>query len=335
MTKQYSSVSKRRFLQSGCALLALPMARIGASHASETSYPTMPVSVTVPYAPGGQGDLFARMLSEPLGKVLGQTVVVENRPGASGMLGTRLIIREKPDGHHLLLGQTGEIAINPVANKNAGYKTLEALEPVVLVGDSPLVLITAKNSPFNTLEQLIDKAAKAPESVNYASSGTATPGHLAAVALGLGTHTRMTHVPYKGAGQAMTDVIGGQVDCFFSSVSAAMGHIKSGTVKALATTTGTRLASLEGIPTVAEKTVPGFNYSLWGGYFAPKGTPRDVILRLNQEINKILEQPAIRARLEADGAAVTANSPGQFTDFVKDEIGKYARLIQSAGIVIE
>lgn len=335
MNRQDSLISKRRFLQSGCALLALPVARIGASHASETSYPTMPVSVTVPYAPGGQGDLFARMLSEPLGKVLGQTVVVENRPGASGMLGTRLIIREKPDGHHLLLGQTGEIAINPVANKNAGYKALEALEPVVLVGDSPLVLITAKNSPFNTLEQLIDKAAKAPESVNYASSGTATPGHLAAVALGLGTHTKMTHVPYKGAGQAMTDVIGGQVDCFFSSVSAAMGHIKSGTVKALATTTGTRLAALEGVPTVAEKTVPGFNYSLWGGYFAPKGTPREVILRLNQAINKILEQPAIRARLESDGAAVTANSPVQFTDFVKAEIGKYTQLIQSAGIVIE
>jgi tripartite-type tricarboxylate transporter receptor subunit TctC len=333
MSEQQSAMSKRHFLQSGCALLVLPLARVAA--AASAAYPAMPISVTVPYAPGGQGDLFARMLSEPLSKALAQTVVVENRPGASGMLGTRLIIRQKPDGHHLLLGQTGEIAINPVANPNAGYQALEALEPVVLVGDSPLVLITASGSPFQTIGDLLAKANQAPESVNYASSGTATPGHLAAVALELSTNTKMTHVPYKGAGQAMTDVIGGQVDCFFSSVSAAMGHIKSGSVRALATTTGKRLAALKDTPTVAEATVPGFNYSLWGGYFAPAGTPKDVILQLNREINKILAQPAIRARLDADGAAVEANSPEKFAEFVKAEISKYSTLIQSAGIVLE
>lgn len=335
MMNNYQTVlSKRRFLQSGGALLALSVTRIGAAHASD-NYPTMPVSVTVPYAPGGQGDLFARMISEPLGKALGQTVVVENRPGASGMLGTRLIIREKADGHHLLLGQTGEIAINPIANKNAGYQALDSLEPVVLVGDSPLVLITARNSPFNTIGELVEKAKANPESVTYASSGTATPGHLAAVALELGTDTKMIHVPYKGAGQAMTDVIGGQVDCFFSSVSAAVGHIKSGNVKALATTTDKRLAALNDVPTVAEATVPEFNYSLWGGYFAPKGTPAEVLQRLNKEINRILALPEIRARLDADGASVQPNSPAQFSDFVKAEIGKYGKLIKTAGIVLE
>lgn len=333
MNKQQMAMTRRRFLQSGGALLMLPLVRVAA--ARDTEYPTLPLSVIVPYAPGGQGDLFARMLSEPLSKALAQIVVVENRPGASGMLGTRLIIRQKPDGHHLLLGQTGEIAINPEANPHAGYKALTDLEPIVLVGDSPLVLITSKNSSFKTIDDLLAKAKQTSESVNYASSGTATPGHLAAVALELGANIKMTHVPYKGAGQAMTDVIGGQVDCFFSSVSAAMGHIQSGSVRALATTTGKRLASLKDTPTVAEATVPGFNYSLWGGYFAPAGTPKDVILRLNQEINKILAQPAIRARFEADGAAVDANTPEQFAEFVKAEVGKYSKLIQSAGIVLE
>lgn len=334
MKNHQPQLSKRRLLQSAGALLALPLARIGTANASD-DYPTMPISVTVPYAPGGQGDLFARMISEPLGIALGQTVVVENRPGASGMLGTRLIIREKADGHHLLLGQTGEIAINPIANKNAGYQALDSLEPIVLVGDSPLVLITARNSPFNTISDLVGKAKAEPESITYASSGTATPGHLAAVALGLGTDTKMIHVPYKGAGQAMTDVIGGQVDCFFSSVSAAVGHIKSGNVKALATTTNKRLAALKDVPTVAEATVPEFNYSLWGGYFAPKGTPAEVIERLNKEINRILAMPDMRARLDADGASVQPNTPAQFTEFVNAEIGKYAKLIKTAGITLE
>ncbi len=334
MSDKQTLLSKRRFLQSGCALLAMPFVRPGTVLAADT-YPSMPVSVTVPFAPGGQGDLFARLISEPLGKVLEQTVVVENRSGASGMLGTKQIIREKADGHHLLLGQTGEIAIIPLANKNAGYQSLESLEPVVLVGNSPLVLITGSKSAFNTIDDLVKKAKADPESVTYASSGTATPGHLAAVALGLGTDTKMTHVPYKGAGQAMTDVIGGQVDCFFSSVSAAAGHIKSGSVKALATTADKRVASLKDIPTVAEGTVPDFNYSLWGGYFAPKGTSAEIITRLNTEINKILAQPDIRARFESEGSAVQANTPAEFTAFVKAEIAKYDKLIKTAGIVLE
>ncbi len=331
MNPQLSKISKRDFLHYAAALPLLAVTGVR-SAAAAGGYPAQPVSVTVPYAPGGQGDLFARLLSEPLGQALLQTVVVENRPGASGMLGTRQIIRDKPDGYRLLLGQTGEIAINPLANKNAGYDALRELEPIVLVGDSPLVLLTAKGSTFATLESLVEQASKAPESVTYASSGTATPGHLAAVALALGTRTRMTHVPYKGAGQAMTDVIGGQVDCFFSSLSAAMGHIKAGTVRPLAITSLKRQAALPDTPTVAETLVPGFNYSLWGGYFAPGKTPADIIARLNQEINRILALPAIRERLAADGAAVPANTPAQFAAFVTAEIGKYGELIRSAGI---
>ncbi|MGP1614417.1 MAG: Bug family tripartite tricarboxylate transporter substrate binding protein [Pollutimonas bauzanensis] len=332
--QQDLKMSKRGFLGLGCAGALAAMFGPRLAHA-QAGYPSRPVSVIVPYAPGGQGDVFARFLSEPLAAKLKQAVVVENRPGASGMLGTRLIIRDKGDGYQLLLGQTGEIAINPTVNKNAGYDTLKDLAPIVLAGDSPLVLIAPRNAPYDTIQELIGLADKSPESVSYASSGTATPGHLAAAALALGTKTKMIHVPYKGAGQALTDVIGGQVNCFFSSASAAMGHIKSGSVKALAVSSLERLNSLPDVPTIAETVLPGFNFSLWGGYFAPKRTPKAIIERLNTEINDILERPEVRARFEADGAAVARNTPEQFTEFVKAEIAKYRDLIAAADISLE
>ncbi|HEY9279899.1 MAG TPA: tripartite tricarboxylate transporter substrate binding protein [Eoetvoesiella sp.] len=328
------NMGKRDFLRAGSAA-ALWLAGGARLAYAQENYPSRAISVVVPYAPGGQGDVFARVLSEPLGAKLKQTVVVENRPGASGMLGTRAIVRDKPNGYQLLLGQTGEIAITPTVNKNAGYDALQDLEPIVLVGNSPLVLIAPKNSPYNTIQELIALAGSEPDKVSYASSGTATPGHLAAAALALGTKTEMIHVPYKGAGQAMTDVIGGQVNCFFSSASAAMGHIKSGSVKVLAVSSLKRLSSLPDVPTIAETVLPRFNYSLWGGYFAPKGTPREIIKRLNQDINDILAVPEIRSRFEADGSAVPSNTPEQFTQFVQAEIAKYRDLIAATGIVIE
>jgi tripartite-type tricarboxylate transporter receptor subunit TctC len=324
---------RRNFLRIGGAGLIVAATNIRTAHA-QTDYPSHSMSVIVPYAAGGQGDVFARILSGPLGAQLKQTVIVENRPGASGMLGTRTVIRDKGDGYTLLMGQTGEIAINPTANKNAGYDTLKDLAPIVLVGDSPLVLIAPKNSPYQSIDELIALARSKPEAVSYASSGTATPGHLAAAALALGTHSKMIHVPYKGAGQAMSDVIGGQVNCFFSSASAAMGHIKSGSVKVLAVASLKRLGSLPDVPTVAETVLPGFNYSLWGGFFAPKHTAATIINRLNQDINNILARPNIRQQFDANDSTVAANTPAQFTEFVQAEIAKYKALVASLGIAI-
>jgi tripartite-type tricarboxylate transporter receptor subunit TctC len=304
------------------------------AHAQD-AYPSQSISILVPYSPGGQGDVFARLLSEPLGAILKQSVVVENRPGATGMIGTRAIIRDKPDGYHLLLGQTGEMAIQPSVNDKAGYDTLKDLAPIVLIGDAPLIMIAPKNAPYNSIQELIQLARSKPEAVSYASSGTATPGHLAAAALALGTKTKMVHVPYKGAGQAMSDVIGGQVNFFFSSASAATGHIKAGSVKALAVSSSKRLASLADVPTIAESVLPGFSFSLWGGLFAPKQTPAAIIDRLNKDVNDILATPAIRARFESDGSAVARNSPAEFAQFVQNEINKYRELSAAAGVVIK
>ena len=290
--------------------------------------------MVVPYAPGGQGDVFARLIGDRLARALGQAVVVDNRPGASGALGARLVASAPPDGYTLLLGQTGEIAINGAAMKKPGYDALRDFRPVALVGDAPLVLATAMSSPFSSLGDLLQAARAKPGSVAYASSGIATPGHLAAAALASETKIEMTHVPYKGAGQAIADLAGGQVQCFFASASSIMPHLRGGKVRALAVSSLTRIPALPDVPPVAE-TLPGFSFSLWGGYFAPRATPDEVVQRLAAEINHILAEPELRQRFEAEGSAVAPGTAQQVERFVRDEIAKYARLIKVTGAQLD
>ena len=304
------SALRRRLLQGAAAGLAATLA--GAARAAD-NYPSKPVTLIVPYAPGGQGDVFARILAERLGTEFKQSVIVENRPGASGAVGSRLVLRAPADGYTLLLGQTGEIAVNPYAMKSLGYDPLREFAPVILVGDSPLVLAVPEKSPYADLGALITAARAKPDALAYASSGTATPGHLAAAALALGTQTRMLHAPYKGAGQAMSDLLGGHVDFFFSSASAVMPHLNSGRLRALAVSSRQRLAVLPQVPTVSEAAVPDFQFSLWGGVFAPAQTPAAVVALLNARLNGILAEPAIKSRLEGDGAAVRPNTSQEFT----------------------
>lgn len=302
---------------------------------AQPGYPGKPVTVIVPYAPGGQGDVFARLVGERLARALGQPVLVDNKPGASGALGTRLVARAQGDGYTLLLGQTGEMAVNRSAMKNPGYDSLADFRAVALVGNAPLVMAAPASAPFNSLGELLQLARSKPGSVSYASSGTATPGHLAAAALALATKTDMVHVPYKGAGQAITDLIGGQVQFFFSSASAIMSHIKGGKVKALAVSSPRRMAALPNVPTVAEAAVPGFEFSLWGGYFAPRGTPDAIVNRLNAEISKVLAEPDLRARFEAEGSAVEPMTAARFESFVRAESEKYASLVKTTGAQID
>jgi len=311
---------------------ALMLSTLSGAALAQDSYPSKPITIIVPYAPGGQGDVFARLIGERLGTALKQPVIVDNRPGASGALGTRIAARAKGDGYTLLLGQTGEMAVNQFVVKELGYDPLKDFKPVVLVGDAPLVMAVPANSKYKTLQDLVKAAQVKPEAVAYASSGTATPGHLAAAALALGVKSSMVHVPYKGAGQAMTDLLGGQVDFFFSNASAVMGYVTSNRLRALAVSTPKRMPTLPNVPTVAESGVPDFSFSLWGGLFAPAETPDAIVTRLNAEINKILAEPAIRSRLESDGSAVRQNTPAEFADFVKRDAAKYQGLVKATGI---
>ncbi len=332
MQTSTGNLNRRHLLMAGAASAAGLMVD---SALAQGVYPDKPITVVVPYAPGGQGDVFARLVGERLARVLGQPMLVDNKPGASGALGARLVAKAKGDGYTLILGQTGEMAVNRSAMKNPGYDSLADFRPVALVGDAPLVMAAPASAPFNSLAELLQLARSKPGSVSYASSGTATPGHLAAAALALATKTDMVHVPYKGAGQAITDLIGGQVQFFFSSASAIMSHITGGTVKALAVSAPRRLASLPNVPTVAEVAAPGFEFSLWGGYFAPRDTPDAIVNRLHAEITKVLAEPDLRARFEADGSAVEPMPPARFAAFVRTEVEKYARLVRTTGAQIE
>ena len=317
------------------AMCAGLMSASGSAAAAEGDYPTKPVSIIVAYAPGGQGDSFARLVSERLTAVYKQTVLVDNKPGVSGTVGTRLAVKARNDGHTLFLGQTGEIVVNRVMMKDLGYDPLKDMIPVVLIGNAPLVLLAPVDAPYNSLNEMLQQARAKPGEFSYASVGAGTPGHLAAVALSVGAKLNMVHVPYKGVGPLMADLMGNRIQLFFSSASAALPQIKGGKLKALAVTTPQRMNSLPQVPTVAEVAIPGFSYSLWGGLFAPADTPAAVVQSLNKEVNAIMSSPDIRTRFETDNLNVPRNTPAEFAEYVRSEAVKFEKLVKDANLKAE
>jgi tripartite-type tricarboxylate transporter receptor subunit TctC len=313
-----------------CALLAAGPPVTGLAQ----DYPSKPITLVVAYAPGGMGDSFARTVAERMSVALRQTVLVDNKPGATGAIGTKFVAKANPDGYTLLLGQTGEISINAAVMKAPGYDALRELKPVILVGEAPLVMVAPANAAFASVRELGQVANAKPGTLTYASSGTATPGHLAAAALTLGLRSDIAHAPYKGAGPALTDVLGGHVAFFFSSAPAALPHVRAGKLKAIAVSSATRMPTLPNVPAVAE-TLPGFSFSLWGGVFAPASMPAEIVASLNRELNKIIADPAIRQKLEDQGAIVRANQADEFAEFVKRESAKYQQVVKQIGIVAE
>jgi tripartite-type tricarboxylate transporter receptor subunit TctC len=302
-----------------------------AAPARAQSYPSRTVHLVVAYAPGGTGDIVARLISDRLAAALGQPVVVENRPGASGSIGTQSVVSAAPDGHMLLVGQTAEVAINQNWIKGLAYDPEKDLQPVALATTVPLALVIPAAAPYVTLPDMLKDSAR--KELTFASSGTGTPGHFAGELLKLRTKTNMTHVPYKGAGPALNDLLGGHVDFFFSGFPAAVAQVKAEKLKLLAVSTARRSPAAPDVPTVAEASgIADFDLSLWQGIFAPRGTPKDVVTRLNAEINTIVTQPDFRARLRDEGADVTPMTVEQFTAFVQAESRKYLTIIQQSGV---
>jgi tripartite-type tricarboxylate transporter receptor subunit TctC len=306
-------------------------AALGASLAGAQSFPSRTVHLVVSYAPGGTGDIVARLISDRLAAALGQSVVVENRAGASGSIGAQSVVSAAPDGHTLLVGQPAEVAINPHWIKGLTYDPDKDLQPVALATIVPLALVIPGTASYSTVPDMLKAAATRP--LTFASAGTGTPGHFAGELLKLRTGSNMTHVPYKGAAPALNDLLGAHVDFFFSGFPAAVAQVKAGTLKLIAVSTAKRSPAAPEVPTVAEAAgLRGFDISLWQGVFAPRETPKDVVSRLNAEIDKIVTQPDIRAKLKEDGADVTPLSVDQFTDFVRAESEKYLAIIKDAGV---
>jgi len=295
------------------------------------SYPSRPVHLIVAYAPGGTGDVVARLLSDKLAAVLGQSIVVENRAGASGAIGARTVATATPDGYTLLLGQTGEISINQHWLKDIGYDPDKDLQPIALASVVSLALVVPAKAPYSTMTDFV-AYLKSGKPVSFASAGVGTPGFFAGEALKVGVKGNMTHVPYKGAGPALNDLIGAHVDMYFPGFPAVTPQVKAGTLKLLAVSSDTRAPSAPDVPTVAEVTgIKNFDYTLWQGIFAPRGTPDDVVKRLNTEVNKILASEEIKSKFAALGADIRPMSVAQFTQFVQAESAKYVQVIKETG----
>src|SRR5262245_18263493 len=311
------------------ACLAAPLPVTTAAQAE--TYPNHTIKLIVPYAAGGTGDIVARAVADRLGVALGQSVVVENRAGATGAIGTQSVAASAPDGHTLLVGQTGEIAINPHWNKGIGYEPDKDLVAVALATIVPLALVTPGQASDGTLAEML--TASHQSSLAFASAGTATPGHLAGEVLKFKTGSDMTHVPYKGAAPALNDLLGGHVDMFFSGFPAATPHVKAGNLKLLAVSTGKRSGIAPEVPTVAEAAgIQGFDIALWQGFFAPRATPKEIVERLNGEINKILRDPEVKDTLLQQGADITPMSVDEFGAFTRAEIAKFQAIIQEVGL---
>jgi len=295
-------------------------------------FPSKPVHLIVAYAPGGTGDVVARIIADKLGPALGQTVVVENRAGASGAIGATSVVNAAPDGHTLLVGQTGEIAVNQYWIKGITYDPQD-LQPVALATVVPLALTVPGKAPYATMAEFFKAMKESGKQFSFASAGTGTPGHLAGEYLSAKLPGKLVHVPYKGAGPALNDIIGGHVDMYFPGFPAVMPMVKAGTVKVLAVSSAKRADAAPEIPTVGEATgFADFDFTLWQGFFAPKGTPKEVIVPLKTEINKILAEPETRQKLTDAGANVVPQSTEQFAAFVQAERAKYERIIRETGV---
>lgn len=302
---------------------------------AQDKWPTKPVTYIVPFPAGGTTDILGRLIGQKLGPVLGTTIVVDNRGGAGGSVGSELASRAPADGYTLLGGTVSSHAINVSLYPKLGYDPIKSFAPVALIGTNPVVLIVGQNSPFKTLQDVLAAAKAKPGTISSASAGSGTSQHLALELLGFKSGTQFIHVPYKGSGPAIQDVIGGQVDMMFDTTVVAGPHIQSGKVRALAVTSAKRLESLPNVPTVAESGVPGFEVLSWQAIFAPTGTPKPIVDRLHNEIVKILQQPEMQDRLKALGMQPANMSIDQFSVFQKAEVEKWAQVIKVAHVKLE
>ncbi len=309
---------------------------VAATTASAQTWPTkQQIRLIVAYSAGGTGDVIARQLSDKLGAALGQTVVVENRVGASGAIGARSVVAAPPDGYTLLMGQTGEISVNQHLVKDNGYDPDVDLVPIALCGVVPLAMVVPNSAPYSTIADYL-AFLKSGKPSTFASAGSGTPGHFAGELLKLRLKANMTHIPYKGATPALNDLVGGHVDMYFPGFPAVTSLVQGNAVKLLAVSSGTRSPTAPNIPTVKEASgIDTFDFTLWAAMFAPKGTPKEIVVRLNSEVNKILSTPETQKRFAELGAEIRVLSLEQTAAFAKAESTKYQQVIKETGVKAE
>lgn len=311
-----------------CTLLTLCMA----TSLAQEKYPSQPVRLIVPNPPGGSTDILARILANELGKTLGQPVVVDYRPGASGTIGSATVANSKPDGHTLLMGHVASHATSPSLYKQLPYDPVKDFAPVTLVATLPNVAVVSSKVPVNSIQELIALARTKPGTLTFGSAGTGTLPHLSGELLKQMAGVDMRHIPYKGSAPALTDLIGGHISLMFENLPGAMGPVKAGQLRALAVTSLERSPAAPHIPTMSEAGLPGFEAVSWLGILAPAGTPKEVIDKLNGEIVSVIKSAEARKQMKELGFEPVGSTPEEFGNLIRSEIKKWGQTIRSAGV---
>jgi tripartite-type tricarboxylate transporter receptor subunit TctC len=316
-----------RTLLAGVLLAILPAAAM-----AQGAYPTKPVRLIVAFPPGGSTDIIARLVGQKLSERLGQQVIIDNRGGAGGMIGTEIASRSNADGYTLTMGTTSTHVIAPAAYPNVKYDPIKDFVPMTLVASTPYLLVLNPSVPAKSLKEFVALMKSQPGKLNYASAGAGSTTHLAMEMLKIVSATDIVHVPYNGNGPAGTAVLGGQVQALFGSMPAVLPQAKAGKVRPIAVGTAKRSPALPDVPTVAEQGYPGFEVSLWLGFFAPKGTPAAITTRLYNELQAIAKSPEMKEQFERNGADPAWTTPAELTKLMKTELDKYSKVIKTANI---
>jgi len=306
-----------------------------AARAQATDYPNHPITLIVPYAPGGGNDVLARGVAEPMSKALGQPIVIENHGGAGGSIGTRQVAKSAPDGYTLGLGGTGTLAIDPTLYPNAGYDPRKDFAPVGLIATGPLIVLVNPSLPAHNVQELIALAKAQPGKLNYASAGKGSGIHLGTVLFADTAGIELIHVPYRGSGPALTDLLGGHVSIYFSSLPSAVGLVKDGKLRALGVTGLKRSPIFPDVPTVAEQGMPGFEAVLHYGIVAPAGTPRPIVDKLNASLRAALNSDEVHRRIATEGAEPLPTTPDEYAADIDREETKWSALVKKAGAKAE
>ena len=303
--------------------------------AAQSVYPAKPIRLVVPFATGGVTDTSGRFIAEQLSKRLGQQVIVDNKPGASGNIGTQMVASAEPDGYTLLLGFDGTLVINPHVFPKVGFDTAKDFAPIGKIGDAILILVSHPGVPAKTLKEVIALSKTQSGGLSYGTSGTGGTPHIAGELLKQRTGANLTHIPYKGGGQAMTDLLGGTIPLVYTAVAGAIQHVKSGKLHAVAVSSAQRAPSMPDVPTFIEAGVPDFDINSWVGLLAPAKTPRAIVDKLNTELNVVLNDPVVRERLNTLGITASPGGPEKFGRDMGRDLSRYAGVVKAANIKVE
>jgi tripartite-type tricarboxylate transporter receptor subunit TctC len=300
--------------------------------AQAQTYPNRAITLVIPFAPGGSTTIVGRVIADKMSETLGEKIVVDNRPGAGGTVGTKAVAKSQPDGYTLVLGYTGTLGIGPSLYKNVGYDPRKDFAPIGLIGNAPNSLVVHPSFPAKTIAELIAYAKANPGKVNFGSAGAGTVSHITGEYFAASAGIKLVHIPYKGTGPALTDLLGGHIPMAFAPIPASHPNVTAGALRALAVTSTTRSSLLPDVPTIAESVLPGFDASLYYGLAAPAGTPRPIIDRLNKELRAALASAEVKKQLTQDGTEITPGTPEDYAAFIDKDEKKWSQLVKASGV---